>query len=163
MGELEYYYYPNYFYGIGNDTPDDAREGYTSSTVRFRSDPQREIANRLYMGFVYHYERTEIEDSEEGGILESEGCRGARRACVGIGLSLNLDTRDNAFYPSKGGLYQFSAVSFDRLFSSRFQFIRHTHDLRKYVPLWRSHVLALQAYSNVIYARRRSRCTRSWR
>lgn len=152
VGELEYYYYPNYFYGIGNDTPEDAREGYTSTTVRFRSDLQREIANRLYMGFVYHYERTEIEDSEEDGILESEDVPGSSSSMAsGIGLSLNLDTRDNAFYPSKGGLYQFSAVSFDRMFSSRFQFIRHTLDLRKYIPLWRTHVLALQGYSNVIY------------
>ncbi len=74
---------------------------------------------------MYHYERTKIEDSEEGGILESEGVPGSSSSMAsGIGLSLNLDTRDNAFYPSKGGLYQFSAVSFDRMFSSRFQFIR---------------------------------------
>jgi outer membrane protein assembly factor BamA len=152
VGELEYYYYPNYFYGIGNDTPEDDREQYTSSTIRFHSDLQREIAHRLYIGFVYHYEKTRVDESEPGGVLESEGVPGGSSSLAsGIGLSLNLDTRDNAFYPSNGGLYQFSAVSFDQLFSSRYQFIRHTLDLRKYVPLWRSHVLALQAYSNVIY------------
>ncbi|HSV97719.1 MAG TPA: BamA/TamA family outer membrane protein [Spirochaetota bacterium] len=152
VGELEYYYYPNYFYGVGNDTPDDAREQYTSSTVRFRSDLQREVANRLYVGFVYQYEKTTVDESEEGGVLESAGVPGSSSSLAsGIGISLNLDTRDNVFYPSKGGLYQFSAVSFDRMFSSRFQFIRHTFDLRKYVPLWRGHVLALQAYSNIIY------------
>ncbi|HNU93084.1 MAG TPA: BamA/TamA family outer membrane protein [Spirochaetota bacterium] len=152
VGELEYYYYPNYFYGIGNETREEEREGYASSTVRFRSDLQREIAHRLYLGFVYHYERTVIEESEEGGAIESKDVPGSDSSrASGIGLSLNLDTRDNGFSPTRGGLYQFSAVSFDRMFGSRYQFIRHTLDLRKYLPLWRGHVLALQGYANVIY------------
>jgi len=150
IGGMEYLKYPDRFYGIGNDTPDDY-EMYTADIFRARADVQREVFHRVYMGLIYQYEWYDLVESEKGGLLDTKGIPGSGKGTAsGFGLSLNHDTRNHGFTPSAGGWYQFTAVAFHRLFQTTYRFTRYTMDLRQYIPVWKSHVLALQGYMSVI-------------
>ena len=58
-------------------------------------------------------------------------------ALLGLGGTIALDTRDNDFYPSRGGLVEFSATMFDQVGESDYGFMRYTLELSNYVTLFR--------------------------
>ncbi len=150
IGIMQYLKYPDRFYGIGNDTSDDYEE-YTADIFRSRFDMQREFFHRVYLGLIYQYEWYDLVQSDTGGMLDTEHIAGSGKGTAsGFGLSLNHDTRNHGFTPSEGGWYQFSAVAFHRLFHTTYQFTKYTADVRQYIPLWKSQVLALQGYMSVI-------------
>ena len=64
----------------------------------------------------------------------------------GAGLQVSWDTRDNIYLPSKGGHYQLAATWFTSGLGGRCDLNRYVADLREYITVWSSHVLALQVY-----------------
>lgn len=151
LGSIEYQKYPNQFWGVGNDTRAGQMEKYTENTLRVRSDLQREVAHKLYLGLIYHYEHNRISEFEEGGIIDQGGVRGTREAAAqGLGFSVNFDVRDHDRYTTRGGLYQLTCTAFNPVFNSDYNFVKWTLDIRQFFPLWWNHVLALQGYGVII-------------
>jgi outer membrane protein assembly factor BamA len=62
-------------------------------------------------------------------------------------LSVTYDTRNNAFYPNKGAFAQVYFNHFGKMYASDFTYTNMVIDLRKYLPLSKKEVIALQAYS----------------
>jgi len=151
LGGIEYKRRPNKFYGIGNDTPKELEEDYSTDIVRIRAELQREVARRLYLGLAYHYEWTHVTEVEEGGLLDDGNITGNRRgAASGAGLTLNYDTRNSALSASRGYFLQLSAISFNDAFGSNYIFTRYILNLRAFVPLFNKSVLAFQSYTSLI-------------
>lgn len=63
----------------------------------------------------------------------------------GIGAVLQRDTRDNHFYPESGSLHKIELYTVLKQLGSDYGFTRFTVNLRKYISLHPSHVLAIQA------------------
>jgi len=88
---------------------------------------------------------------EEGSQLAKEQILGSKGGIAsGIGFFLNWDSRDNIYFPSSGSYYRFMLTSFLSNLGSDYDFTEYRLDIRKYIPLFSSHVLAFQSYMNFI-------------
>ncbi len=106
-GEIGYYRYSYYFYGVGQRDLA-ARELYGVNFINTRLNVFRRIANlsqkgKLYAGVRHQYEDFRVTTVVPDGVLASQavaGGRGSRRTSFGLGLF--YDSRDQVFFPSKG-------------------------------------------------------------
>ncbi len=172
MADTQYLYYPNRFYGIGNDTPERDRENYTSEILSNRSDLQRKFAPGLYLGIVHQYQWNRLREYNEDGQLaprtylntlqynERDGWHiqraipGTKEGRVsGTGVSVSYDYRDNIQSARSGGFYQLSAVRFDGVFGSDYDFTDINIELRQYLPLWRDYMIGFHYYMNTIFGK----------
>jgi len=136
--------YPYRLYGIGNDTPDEP-ELYTPVMYGGGLDARRLVRPHLYVGGDYELQRTEIRRKESGGLLDTgavTGSDGGRLSSLGVLTS--WDTRDNIFWPSRGGYTELNASRADGAIGSDFDFTRVTFDTRRYLRVGARRVLALQ-------------------
>lgn len=140
--------YPEKTWGLGNNAAAEREEDFTPRTFVLEVSFQRKLwpGKDLYAGPLYQLESYEVLASEPGGLLDTAALPGARGATSsGAGFLLNWDTRDNVFFPGRGRYWQAAAVWNHRLLGSRFRHAALKLDLRQYVPVFASHVLALQA------------------
>lgn len=64
----------------------------------------------------------------------------------GLGLVLGFDTRDNIFQPNKGSFHQAQIISYRPVLGSEFTFTQYRLDLRRYYPVYKRQILAVQAW-----------------
>ena len=146
-GDIGYTKFPDKFYGIGKNTPDESEEDYTPRDVSFSLGIQRKIHSEFHLGLHYGFEDRKMKEVEEGGQLvkkEIVGSGGGQTS--GLGIVVNWDTRDNILFPTSGGFYQLSTNFYGHTIGSDYAFTSHRLDLRRYYPLFSSHVLAFQGY-----------------
>jgi outer membrane protein assembly factor BamA len=142
---------PELFYGIGNDTSDDAEESFTHQTVYFKVNFQRRVIEAMNVGVQYDFERTKMLEVEKGSLLEGgkiAGSDGGKNS--GVGILLNWDSRDNVFSATKGGFHQISYVIYRDFLGSKYEFSQYELNLRQYIPLRSSHTLAFQGIFNSV-------------
>lgn len=142
--------YPDKFFGIGNQTSTEDRESYTSrgSTLWFTF--LKKISEGFNIGLQYNYSKWNITESESGSMLAAGSIPGSGRGILsGFSLVASLDTRDNIFAPGRGEWLEFSARFYNPLIGSDFNFNSYNVDLRRYFPLFASHVIALRAVVQV--------------
>lgn len=139
------------FYGIGSDTAEDMREDFTSRITRININLQKKLFQKLYLGIQYEREHNEVVKVEEDGQLKKREILGSEPGTVsGIGFLINRDSRNNIFSPSSGDFCLLSTTLFRNGLGSSYVFTRYRIDLRKYFPLFSSHVLAFQSYFSLI-------------
>jgi outer membrane protein assembly factor BamA len=139
--------FPNKFWGIGSQTPDEAEEKYTPRMFNFDLTVQRRILKkeRLYAGIQYKFENLKILEFEPDGLLSTGRITGSGGGKLSaMGLILNWDTRDNIFFPRSGNFFQMTTNFYLPAFGSDFTFTSLKLDLRKYFPFFKSDVLAVQ-------------------
>jgi outer membrane protein assembly factor BamA len=99
----------------------------------------------------YEFEHNDITKVEEDGQLVRREILGSEGGTAsGLGFLINRDARNNIFSPSAGDFCELSATLFRNGLGSSYDFTRYRLDLRKYFPLFSSHVLAFQGYFNLI-------------
>ena len=102
--------FPNSFWGIGGDTPDENEEHYNMTSHEFSIGFLKRLPPYLNFGFEYFfndYKMTEVAEDgllEEGNILGADGAR-----ATGLGVVFNQDKRDNVASPNQGNLIQLKA------------------------------------------------------
>jgi outer membrane protein assembly factor BamA len=144
--ELKYRKYPDRFYGIGGLTLEENRENYTYRSTKFYLTFLKKIKKGFNLGFQYRFMDWRLTETEAGGQLASgviPGSGGGRLS--GIGVVVNRDTRDNRFSPLRGDHFEFDVRVYPKFLGSTFEFTRYTLDLRKYFPLFSSHVFAVRS------------------
>jgi len=142
---IGYVNFPSSFYGVGPNTTDSMVEDYTPETFLFDAGFYRRVKSSIRLGLRYEFRHSSILEREEGGLLDPGTIPGSRGGDVsGMGCSVSWDTRDNVFYPSGGSYYHTSAVFFDDKIASDFAFNRYFVELRKYISLGPSSMLAFR-------------------
>lgn len=105
-GEIGYYRYSYYFYGVGQrEVP---RELYGVNFINTKINAFRRIATlpssgKLYGGIRHQYEDFGVTTVAPEGLLAVgtvPGASGSRRSAYGLGLF--YDSRDQVFFPTKG-------------------------------------------------------------
>ncbi len=138
--------FPNYFWGVGNDTPDDARDRYTQSQQLARTSFSTRVWEEIYIGEMVVGGHTSTNDvapnGAVAGYLETHPSSGA---LFGGGPIIKRDTRDDGMGPHRGALSSLSATFFRKGLGSAYTYQIWELDQRVYVPLGRT-VLGLQAY-----------------
>jgi hypothetical protein len=143
---LQYYKFPDYFYGIGNATSSDLKEAFTSNYWWLNIEALKCVRGAFNIGFQYFFDDTKLVEVEAGRQLDSEDITGSGGGKVsGIGPFMTYDSRDSIFFPTRGSYHQFSAMTFGRALGSDFRFSRFSLELRRYHGFSPSRILAFQA------------------
>jgi hypothetical protein len=143
--------FPSYFWGIGNDTPDTAKELYAQSLVTNRASFAVRIFEEIYLGAgagVGWYATSG--GSPDGSVATYLAATGARGGVIGAGPVLRRDTRDDAIGSHRGSLTAVTATFYGSAFGGTYRYQVYDLDQRTFVPLGDRTVLALQGYA--VYA-----------
>jgi len=146
-GLFRYRLFPNRFWGIGNNTPESNEETYNMETIIFEAAILKRLPSNLNFGFQYKFDKYNMLEIEEGGILDSAGIPGSEGAKISaIFFHFNLDDRDNVFSTKHGNYLQLKAGFSSKVLGATYGFNKYIIDLRKYFVLGKKSVLATQIY-----------------
>jgi outer membrane protein assembly factor BamA len=144
---LEYEWFPQTFYGIGNDAPASAAESYTPETKGVQFSIKRKIFRSVFGGIQYQIKKTIIQKFKPGGLLASGDIPGSAGGVTSsLGLNFTWDDRDNVLFPRRGSYLQFVADFSSSPLGSDYHYSATRLDLRTYIPVRETDVLALQAF-----------------
>jgi outer membrane protein assembly factor BamA len=147
FGEIGYSKYPNSYFGHGNEINYDTSERYTPQSLRLRFNGLYRINKFLSIGPRYQFDNYYSVDKIKNGILDSDEILGKEGGMSsGLGYIITSDRRNSIFIPSKGYYAIFRNVFFRNMVGSDFDFTSFEYDIRKYIPVRKKHVLALQHY-----------------
>ena len=147
----DYFRFVDKFWGIGNNTPDFDSAGYIRKLIWLNLEFDVSVVGPLKVGVNYDFNSTTIEDKQSNPFLLSGSVTGSDGGISsGIGAVLFADTRNSAFYPTKGGYYKLSFLTAVDWLGSSFSFRRWILDLRHYVSMSSSLVLAMQMFGTAI-------------
>ena len=147
--KLNYSSYFDRYYGIGNNSPEIENNIYLQDNIQAQIKLQPKLFDdRLNIGINYEIRDMSVADTKGNPLLENDttiiGNKGGLTS--GLGLAVAWDTRDNNFFPSKGGYYEAYTSNFFDFIGSDFNYSKTVLDLRHYFMIISDHVLALQGY-----------------
>lgn len=147
-GAFLYQRYPDWFYGIGNQTSERARERFTADYIMFKIRNTWKIYHRLYLGPQIRYEQLYRMHTEPGGLFATEQVTGRKGyVASGLGVALIADSRDNILFPFSGYYIVFSHHTYPSRMGTTFPLTSITIDSRYYWNIISSHVLVFNAYA----------------
>lgn len=139
--------YPNSFWGIGPETPEDNLENYNQTTHKVKISFLKRLPPDLNFGFTYNFANHQVTEVEEGGLLDSNEILGSDRTVIsGIGAEFNLDTRNDTSSPTNGQLFEIGAHFSSKILGATHSYNKFTLDLRNYAPVSTRATLATQVY-----------------
>jgi outer membrane protein assembly factor BamA len=146
--QLSYSSFPDKFWGLGNQTLNQAEEAYDFKQFYTYLHLMRKMGKGIFIGGIYEYQNLLETNYKAGGIFDQQQVVGRGGYHIsGLGLSFTYDTRNNAFAPDKGNFAQIYFNHFSPVFGSNHRYTNIVVDLRKYMTIRKNGVLALQAYS----------------
>ena len=151
-GNVDYGYYVDKFWGIGNDSPDLGTEEYISKAfgldLNVQFPPFQSRFRNSKVGVLYELTDNDIDDKKENPYLQTGDVTGTDGGfSSGLGLNLVWDSRDGIFFPTSGFYGQVKWLNFGSWIGSDFEYNRIEIDLRWYQSLKPNHVLATQFFS----------------
>lgn len=148
FGEIGYYDYFYFFYGLGNDTQAADEETYFVRFPRLRIHALEQLIPNLRAGLLYKFDAYRIYATEAMGFLEEEQPTGYEGGLIStLGTLLRYDTRDNINLPRKGRFITLNLELNDRWLGSPFAFQRWTLDAVQYLPIQERQVLAFNLFT----------------
>ena len=147
---LQWQKFPLPFYGIGDRTPESAKEIFTPRGVEGTITVQQRIAGAWYVtGALRHLDQTITPDTI--GVLRLQNLTGVTGITGNTGGRVTeftggvlVDTRDNLFAPRHGQWLQLNYARSAKGVRSDFAFGRTRLDARSYYTITGTHVLATQ-------------------
>ena len=146
-GELGYYRYTYFYYGIGNRFEDYEGELFDLTYPRLRLNAAYRALGQWYTGLRYWMDDTEVSELAAGGLLAENRPTGTEGGTISaLGPLLLLDQRDNVFYPSEGNYLELGLLHSRAWLGSDFNFTKFTLDARRYWSKGDYKVFALNLY-----------------
>ena len=147
--KLNYSSYFDRYYGIGNQTVEIENDQYLQDNIQAQVKLQPKLFDdRLNLGINYEIRNMSVVDKKGNPFLEQDttlvGSEGGLTS--GLGLAVAWDTRDNNFFPSRGGYYEVYTSNFFDVIGSDFNYSKTVIDIRQYMNITSDHVLAMQGY-----------------
>jgi hypothetical protein len=146
--------FPDRFWGLGNDSRHNDRELYAISQYYLFPQLLRNVYRKFYVGAAYESQNVfsfEYYTKPNGApsIFDTQNVPGRKGSFTsGLGLLLLWDSRDNTFSSSKGFYFQYYINRFSRHLGSQFEYVSQNLDVRKYVAMSRTSVMAFQFVGN---------------
>jgi len=138
---------PQKFYGIGHEAAASVPELYTPQTIGLQASFKKRVSGHVWAGVQYEFERTSMREVQAGGLLAGNEVPGSQGGVIsGLGLSVNLDTRDNVLSPRRGRFFHVAVDRYSPRLGSDFSFTGIKIDLRAYRAFRESDVGAVQVY-----------------
>jgi hypothetical protein len=145
-----YYKYPDFFYGIGNDNRIEDEEVYVNRFERLDGSFMKFVNQRLAVGLKFDIQNNHLSDFEEEGQIISDDIFGVNGGLnVGLGPTLQVDSRDNILYPSRGVFALAEITMYRQGLGGDFTYTNFILDLRKFLSIKNEkNILAFQLAGN---------------
>ncbi|MCD4828590.1 MAG: BamA/TamA family outer membrane protein [Candidatus Cloacimonetes bacterium] len=145
-GEFKYVYWPDSFFGLGNDTSLDDEERFTTETTVIELNLLRRFGRYWGVEMLSRWRQWSLHERETDGALlngEIPGASGAR--ILGLGLSAVFDDRDNEMNPHRGGKIEIQCHVYNEALGSDFAWTKYKLDAFRFYRLGEHSVLGFQA------------------
>jgi len=143
--QTSYSYYPDNFWGLGNKTLPSDKEAFSQKQYFINPQFLLRVHKKLYVGLSYEFQHTGDVNYTHGGVFDRENIAGRHGGNTsGIGPMLTWDSRNASYSPSAGFFGELQYIVFNKVMGSSFNFTLLNVDLRKYIQLAPSCILALQ-------------------
>jgi outer membrane protein assembly factor BamA len=150
QGTFEASHFPDAFFGIGGDTPAEAKEEYTARYLQLDARGQRRVRPHLRIGPRVFMRSGTVEPDSSSGLIAQEQVPGANGGqTIGLGGSVFWNARDNRYYPTTGTYAEAVATLFSAAWGSDYTYGQFTTDVRGYRSLGPG-VLAGQIYAEAV-------------
>ena len=140
--------FPDKFWGIGNDTPESAKEPYTFTQFYVNPQVNRKIKNNFFLGLGIEYQSVFKIKYDSGGVFEQQEVTGIYQRekyhVLGFSVLATHDSRNHTYTPNKGSLLRIKFSNFSDGTGSDYTFQGFDVDYRKFIALKRNQVLAIQ-------------------
>jgi len=144
-GKFLFAKFPDYFYGIGNQTEEKNEELYSANNFNVKTQFMRQVFDNFYAGLIYNFYYLGNIDKEEGGILDTASIVGREGGISsGIGIILQWDTRDFNLNASRGHFIELATRHYRDYLGSDFTYNIIELEALKFFSLAPRHVLGLQ-------------------
>ncbi len=148
-GQYQFTDFIEYYWGIGNQVQESAKELYSFRQHKANVKAMRLITHGLYAGIQLNIENTYGLGYAENGFMKTSGITGTTGYFeAGIGPVVSFDTRNHVFYPTNGHFIDLSATFYQKALGSDHTFNSINIDARKYFSLGGEQVIALQAFGH---------------
>ncbi len=140
-------HFPDKFWGLGNTTPESNLENYAISQFDLFPQLLRKVYSNFFAGIGYEFQNVFEFDYDRSGqsLFDQENIVGREGGHIsGVSFILTWDTRNNAFSPSRGFYAQYLLGVYNESLGSQFNFNVQNLDIRKFFPLPRNRVFAMQ-------------------
>ncbi|AUD05396.1 BamA/TamA family outer membrane protein [Spirosoma pollinicola] len=149
-GMMLYTQFPEFYYGLGNETADSQKELISYKSFRAYNRFLRQVKTGLFIGLQQQYVKTfDVNRSSETPFPMNTLIGGLGSVVNGMGVAAVLDTRDNIYSPVRGWYADVSSMLYGRVLGSQFAFTNYTIDVRRYKLLSPTTVLAVQGFANL--------------
>ena len=142
--------FPDKFWGIGNETPEDAEESYTFTQFYINPAISRKVLRNLFLGLGIEYQSVFNIKYEPGGNFEKDEVIGIYNetdySVFGWSALATYDSRNHAYTPNRGALFRVKFSNFNKNFASDYNFQSFDVDIRKFVQIKPRNIIAFQGY-----------------
>jgi Omp85 superfamily domain len=148
--DLTYRIFPDFFWGLGNETPEINKEKFDQRSWLFKLEGLKQIGDnkKVYFGLRYEFRHFKMVEIKQDGILETGEVAGNEGGRVsGVGWIFNFENRNNVFYTSKGSYFNLAMTWNHKAFGSQFNYLSIESDFRQFIDLKKDKVLAFQVYA----------------
>ncbi len=146
-GQFVYNDFNEYFWGIGNTTPDDDKEQNEFKQTKLNLRILKQFVKGLYAGPQLQHEK--LYNMSLGPKYINQNIPGLNGfESFGLGLVLVYDNRDEIFYSKKGSYIEISSLWQNKNFAGQYSFDNYFIDARHFKQLWKDNVLAFQLLAN---------------
>ncbi len=145
--------YPDRFWGIGNNTDSREKKYENYTFTQFYINPQiyRRVKGDLFLGVGVDFQRVFNIQYEAGGYFTQDNVLGvtdkSSYTVFGTSFIINYDSRKHAYVPNKGELFRMRFTNFAESLGSDYSFQQMEIDYRKFIPITKRSVLAIQSLS----------------
>jgi pimeloyl-ACP methyl ester carboxylesterase len=137
-------HFPDQFFGVGPDTPDEAEEAYTSRMLDMKLRIQRQVRPGLRMGPQVTFRWEDVVEVEEGGLLASSSLTASEGGqWLGLGAVATLDHRDHVLQPRQGVYVEASFLGFPEGLGTT-GYRQALLDVRRFLPLGTASTVAFR-------------------
>lgn len=148
FGELGYYDYVYFYYGLGNATTQEMEETYQVRFPRIRWTILEQLVPHLRAGLSCKFDHYELYQRAAQGLLDQDQPTGfAGGNIVTLGAVLRYDTRDDVNLPLAGWFVTLNLEQNARFLGSPYRFRRALLDVVRYQPIGRDQTIALNFYT----------------
>jgi len=148
-GDNSFQKFPEYFWGIGNSTPESNKELYNANRIELDNLFYKKFAPNFYAGAGYRFQNiSNVSYSTNSLLSKLKSTGGNGGLSSGIVLSTFFDSRKNPLNPEYKSKYLAASFSFfDKLLGSNYTFNRIETDARFYFYTGKKQLIAIQNHN----------------
>lgn len=151
-GHVRATHYPDKYFGVGSETTSNQEENFTSREISILAEGQRLISQNVMIGPAIGFSSGYAYNLNPQGELANQRPAGTDSyTMLALGVVASWDTRDNILFASQGELVKLSVLSSQKFSGSTLTNIRAEADIRKFVEVFPSHILATRLFADMVW------------